>query len=171
MEIQFSGSYEKKQYFKGVFLAHKPPTRSAVLRIFGVVVFAAIYIGLAVSVMESEDLSTSQISGVLRHLITFAVFISFSFQPYIKAFTQARNLWNNPIIRTPNEGTISSQGIHFGTSAIKWDEFIKLKKTDDLIVLRTIYNGIIILPRTFFQSDQDWKTLQQWADRYIKEVH
>ena len=175
MEIQFSGSYQQKQYYQGVFLAHKPPTRSAVLRILGFVVIGGLYIGLTVSVFQQDSQSTSQISNLLRHLITLVVVASFAFQPYIKAFVQSRNSWKDPITRLPILGAISGKGIRFGASAnaraIGWDTFIKAEKTENLIVLLTIDSGMVILPRAFFESDRDWKSLQQLIDRYLKVVH
>lgn len=169
MEINFSGSYEKKLFHQSIFLVNKPSTRSAVLRILGFLAVVAIYIGLTINVLKSETQSASEITGLLRHLITLTVFFSFAFQPYIKAFTTSRNLWNDPITRMPIQGRISTQGIFFGSShTLSWDTFIKFEKIEALIVLQTINQQIVILPRSFFENDRDWKTLQQWIDRYVK---
>lgn len=173
MEIQFSGSYQQKQFYQGVYLAHKPSRRSTLLRITVFFIVAALYTGLGLTQFRQGSSSTPQISVLLGQGITLVVVATFVFQPYIKAFVQSRNSWNDPITRLPILGSISETGIRFGASAsgraISWDAFTKAEKTEDLVVLVTGDSGMVILPRPFFQSEGDWNTLQQWTQEKISD--
>lgn len=175
MEIHFTGSYEKKLYYKSVSLAHRPTKLSAVLRISGVALLLILYLAMVVDVFQQESRSTSDYTHLLSYLLTIVVLSSMILKPYINAFVTSRNAWKNPITHQPILGVVSNSGIRFGTRStapsIKWEAFTKLEKTENLIVLVTIDLGMVILPRSFFQSDSDWETLQQWIERYVKAAN
>jgi hypothetical protein len=172
MQIEFYGSYQKKPYFRAVSLIDKPSSPSAWLRILFFLGFTAVNIVMIINNFQTE--AASKISILIGQLITFTVVVSFTFQPYIKAFTQARKDWSDPITHLPIQGIVSEQGVIFnpGTNqqAIDWTSFTKMEKTADFVALVTADENMVLLQRSFFQSDPEWQTLHQWIENYVKII-
>lgn len=171
MDIEFYGTYQKKLYFRAVSLIHKPGSRSTLLRIILFLGFTAAYIAMIISSFETA--ASSKVSLLIGYLITFTVVGSFTFQPYIKAFTQARKEWSDPITHLPIQGIVSEQGVIFNPGAnqqvITWDSFIKTELTTDYCALVAEDETMVLLQRSFFQSDEEWQTLQQWVQQYVEK--
>jgi hypothetical protein len=170
MEIEFYGTYLKKPYFRAVSLIHKPSARSTLLRIIFFLGFTAAYIAMIISSFQTA--ASSKVSLLIGYLITFTVVGSFTFQPYIKAFTQARKDWSNPITRLPIQGVVSEKGVIFNPGAkqqvITWDSFKNSELTNDYCALVAEDETVVLLQRSFFQSDEEWQTLQRWVGQHIK---
>lgn len=145
------------------------------VRLFFLLLFIAIYGTLAINVFGEETQAATEISSLLGHLISFAVAASFSFQPYLAGFTQARKEWADPISRLPIQGIVSEQGVLFNPTAnpqlIEWSSFEKLSRQEDYTTLVTGDKTMVLLQRSFFQSDQEWDTLQLWIDQFVKPAH
>lgn len=167
MEIEFYGTYERKAYFRAVSLIYKPSSKSTWLRIIFFLIFAAAYIALIISSFQTT--TASKISLLIGYLITFTVVTSFTFRPYITAYTQARKDWSNPITHLPIQGMVSEQRVTFnpGSSshAIEWNNFLKLEKSNDFVALVTSDETMVLLQRSFFQDDAEWQTLMQWIEQ------
>ncbi|MEN8242615.1 MAG: hypothetical protein ABFS17_11880 [Chloroflexota bacterium] len=170
MQIEFYGTYQKKAYFKAVALIHQPSRRSRIVRLFFFLLFIAIYGTLAINVFGGDTQAAAEISALLGHLISFTVAGSFAFQPYIAAFTQARKDWSDPITHLPIQGIVSEQGVTFNPNAnpqnIAWDSFEKIDQGAGYTALVTGDKTMVLLQRSFFQSDREWDTVQRWIDQH-----
>jgi hypothetical protein len=170
MGIEFYGTYQQKPYFKAVSLIHKPSPQSTWIRIIFFLGFTAVYIAMIISSFQTA--TASKISLLIGYLITFTVVGSFTFRPYINAYTQARKEWGDPITHLPIQGVVSEQGIIFNPGAhqqtINWVNFTKMEKSDDFIALVVAGETMVLLQRSFFQSGEEWQTLQQWVQRHIE---
>ncbi|MCP4614023.1 MAG: hypothetical protein GY845_35500, partial [Planctomycetes bacterium] len=155
MEIEFQGQYEKQQYFKAIYLAGKPSKRSTILRILLFLGFTGLLIGLAVVTMRDSEVTGYEISKIFRHLFTVLVLAYFIFQPYIKIYTTANCLWRDPLIRRKITGSVSNQGISYGTYYNQeWDSFIIKRETKDMVVFLTADRTMSLFPRHFFKDDR-----------------
>jgi hypothetical protein len=125
-----------------------------------------------VASLKEDGVSTFEFSKIARHLITFLILAYFIFQPYLKSYQTASRLWQDPVIRRNLSGHVSSLGIQFNPSNewMAWDQFVKIYKSTDLVVLLTAARLFVILPRKFFQSDKDWQMLQSLIGSKVKEV-
>jgi hypothetical protein len=168
MDIEFYGTYQKKPYFRAVSLIHKPSSRSTLLRIIFFLGFTAVYIAMIISSFQTA--TASKISLLIGYLITFTVVASFTFRPYITAYTQARKDWSDPITHLPIQGLVSEQGVIFNPGAhqqtINWVNFNKMEKSNDFVALVAADQTMMLLQRSFFHSDDEWQTLQHWIEQY-----
>jgi hypothetical protein len=172
MELEFSGQHDQSVYFKAVSRAYQPSRRSMLIRIFVFILFGAIYAALIVVYSQEEARSELEAARLFRHLITLLVLGYLVFQPHITSYRAASRLWKDPLVRRQLAGRISSLGIQYAPSQvwIGWDSFIKVYKAPGLIVLLTAARKFVVLPRTFFKSDQEWITLNQLIDSRVQEA-
>jgi hypothetical protein len=172
MELEFNGKYDQPTYFKAVSLAYRPSKRSLITRIFAFILFGVLYAALIVVNSQEEIRSALEVAGLFRHLLTLLVLGYLVFQPYITAYRTASRLWKDPLVRRQLTGRISSLGIQYAPSPdwIHWDHFIKVHKTPGLVVMLTAARNFVALPRTFFESDQDWVILNQMIDSRVQEA-
>lgn len=173
MGFEFYGTYQKKPYFRAVSLIYKPSSRSTWIRMIFFVGFTAVYIAMIISSLKTA--TAPKISILVGHLITFTVVGSFTFRPYITAYTRARKDWSDPITHLPIQGKVSEQGVIFNPGAnqrmMDWGNFIKLEKSEGYAAMVAEDDTMVLLQRSFFQTDDEWKTLDQWLERYIIRVH
>ena len=173
MKIEFYGKYKRKPYFRAVTLIHKPSSRSALLRVIFFVGFTAVFGAMLVSSLQTEG--TSQISILIGQLITFTVVTTFTFRPYITAYTQARKDWSDPITHLPIQGIISEQGVTFNPGAnqqvIEWGKITKKDQSEDFAALVADDETMVLLQRSFFHSEDEWQTVQEWIGQYVKPEH
>jgi len=175
MEIEFHGQYDKKSFMKAVSLASKPSKRNALIRLgisfIFVLIFAAYFINLA---ME-DNLSSFELLRSSRHVISILILVYFIFQPNISAYIVALRLWKDPSTRKPLAGAISGQGITFFTSTNGrrekgWESYVKKRTTEDMLVLLSAAGELTYFTRQFFNNDEDWKKVVQWANFKVMEA-
>jgi len=53
---------------------------------------------------------------------------------------------------------------------MEWDRFIKIHKTEDLLVLVSSQNTFIALPKKFLKSDKDWVMARNIIESKVKEA-
>lgn len=172
MELEFGGQYEKSAYFKAIQWIYKPSKRASILRIGAFILFLVLLVAYLITALRQEGVSAFELSRFFRYLITFFILAYFLLQPYLKAYLSASRLWADPITRRKISGRVSSIGIQILPSDdwMVWDQFVKVHKSEDLVVLLTATWSFVILPRQFFLSDKDWEVLQGMISNKIKEM-
>jgi hypothetical protein len=166
MEIRFQGKYDKDTFFRAVRLANQPTRRQGrFLAIMGT--FALIAIGLLFfRVIESGDVTGSLI--LLLAAIALGAGVGWS---YGRVFFTARKLWSNPGTRRSLQGTITNQGIRYvldvGTNTIRWDRFIRVRRSQDFVVLVREDGLMVIFPRSFFQKGGDWRKFNRLVEQKV----
>ena len=139
-----------------------------------IVILAGIYSTSMELAAQTEAAGTYDLIRLARLLLSLTILGYFAVSPFLAARQVASKLWSAPQIRLPIHGRVSSQGIAytFSTSETetRWEEFAKVRRADDLLVLQTADGVLSILPRSFFQSEADWKTLQQWVELRVQEA-
>ncbi len=70
-------------------------------------------------------------------------------------------------------GTFSERGlsIDFGDGInheYPWNIYFRIRLQDDLLVLITTDGKFDCLPRSFFNSDEDWRKVQELVKYYVK---
>lgn len=166
MEIKFEGKYDKDTFFKAVRLANQPTRRQGrFLVIMGA--FALIAIGLLlVRVIESGDVTSSLI--LLIAAIALGVGVGWS---YGRAYFTARRLWSNPGTRRALSGSMTNQGIRYvldvGTNTIRWDRFIRVRRSQDFVALVREDGLLVLFPRGFFHSEGDWRKFNRLVEQKV----
>lgn len=172
MELEFSGYYQKDIYFKTIRWIYRPSNKSLILRTGAFVIFTALYIAAIITALQEEGASSFELARVGRHLITFLILGYILLQPYISSYRRATELWNDPVIRRNITGRVSTMGMMIdpGKDWMPWDRFVKMNKTPEAMTLLTASGMFVLLQRSFFRDDRDWKMVQNIVDTKVQEV-
>ncbi|HLO15091.1 MAG TPA: hypothetical protein VK206_09690 [Anaerolineales bacterium] len=172
MEIEFSGYYQKDIYFKVIRWIYRLSPKSLILRVAAFVVFSALYGAVIVVALQEEGASSFELARIGRHLITFLILGYLLVQPYINSYRRATELWNDPVIRRNITGRVSTIGVSIDPMKdwMTWDTFVKTNKTPVAITLLTASGMFVLLQRSFFREERDWKMVQNIVDTKVQEV-
>lgn len=172
MDIEFSGHYIKDIYFRTIRWIYKPSRQSSILRIAAFVIFGGLYIATIVGAFQEEGVSSFEMARMGRHLITFLVLGYILFQPYINSYRKATELWSDPLIRRKLTGRVSTIGVIIDPMKdwMTWEQFVKTFRSSEAIALLTASRTFVLLQRSFFKDDQDWKLVQNIVDSKVQEV-
>jgi|RhiMetdeSRZDD1v2_1073273.scaffolds.fasta_scaffold00824_15 hypothetical protein len=172
MEIEFSGYYQKDIYFKAIRWIFRPSNKALILRVGAFVIFAALYIANISIAFQQEGVSSFEMARIGRHLITFLILGYILLQPYINSYRKATELWNDPVIRRNITGRVSTMGVMIdpGKDWMPWVQFVKVNKTPEAITLLTASSMFVLLQRSFFREERDWKMVQSIVDTKVQEV-
>ena len=171
MDIEFSGEYDKKQFFRAVALANMPPRRGRLIRLALLALLALVFVALVADYLTHGNQRPDK---VIRIAINVFILGYFLLLPYISSWRIASGLWKGKIASSPHvEGRVIGHGIVYKSAASEkefaWETFSKARKTRDLVVLVTADGVMSIHPRSFFMSDQDWSRFQQLVDYNVVE--
>jgi len=172
MEIEFSGQPDKDIYFKAIRWIYKPSKKSTMIRVAVFVIFAALYIALVVLAFQEDAISPYESEKLLRHLITFLLLGYILFQPAINAYRKATSLWKDPSSRRHRTGRVSPLGVVIDPLKdwMKWETFIRVESKTDYIVLFTASRTFVLLQRSFFRDEQEWKLTQNMVAQKVQVV-
>jgi hypothetical protein len=172
MEIEFNGYYQKAIYFNAIRWIYRPSNRSLILRVGAFFVFTVLYASAIFFAFQEEGASSSELARMGRHFFTFLILGYILLQPYINTFRKATELWNDPVIRRNITGRVSSIGIMIDPMRdwMKWESFVKVNRTPEAITLLTASRMFVLLQRSFFEDERDWKVVQGIVDTKVQEV-
>ena len=174
MEIEYQGQFDKAAFFRAVFMV-KRPTRfweiGRVLLAVASVVALVAYLVLVLSKLGQEEIDWFRAG---RAFVAFPVLAYFSLQPYITAYTSATSMWRESSSRATLSGSVNGIGIDYRVGVAQrlfaWDAFVRLRRTNDLLVLVTADGRMVALKREFFATNADWVRFQELAAARVREV-
>ena len=166
MQIKFKGQYNRNLFFKAVALANRPPkNRQRLLSIMLVIAIGG------VGVIGYRILTSGDWSGNIVYLVAAIFMGGFVAQIFLRPYFAARKLWADPGTQRPLKGTISNQDITYvfpeGENHIEWEQFNRLQRTDDLVTLVRKDGLLLVFPRQFFKSDNNWIKFNQLVDSKV----
>ena len=172
MDIEYSGSYEKKTYFQAVSWVLKPTKSKLIGRLALFLLAGGLFAAYLITLSKEGESSTYDSARAFRNLLMVLFLLYYLLTPYLSAYRSATRLWNDPITRRKITGRVSSQGVIMSPIKdwIAWESFVKVHQSPELVVLVTAENTFIALPRTFFSTDADWNFLRQMIERRVVEV-
>ncbi len=172
MEIEFSGQPDKETYFKAIRWIFKPSKKSTLIRVAVFVSFTALYLVVVFGAVQEGDTSAYEISRLIRHLFTVLLLGYILVQPAINSYRKANSLWNDPSSRRHRTGRVSPLGVLIDpmTDWMRWETFIRVDSRPDYIVLLTASRMFILLQRSFFRDEQEWKLVQNMVAQKVQEV-
>ncbi len=167
MQIKFRGQYNRNLFFRAVALANRPAKTQQ--RLLSIMLVIAI---VGVGVIGYRILTSGDWGGNIVYLIAAIFMGGFVAQIFLRPYFAARKLWATPGTQRPLKGTVSSLGVTYrfpeGEVNIEWKRFNRLQKTDDLITLVREEDGLLVVfPRHFFNSDSNWKKVNQLVDNNV----
>lgn len=172
MEIEFSGQPNKDIYFKAIRWIYKPTKKSTMIRVAVFVGFTALYLVVVFGAIQEGDTSTYEISRLIRHLITVLLLGYILVQPAINSYRKASSLWSDPSSRRHRTGRVSPLGVVIDPLKdwMKWETFTRVESKPDYIVLLTASRMFVLLQRSFFRDEQEWKLVQNMVAQKVQEV-
>lgn len=171
MDIEFHGQYERRWLQRAVALGDTPDTPRLILR-WLLVALAAL--GLIVGVVYLATSTDVDWLRAGRLLLGYGVLAYFALRPFVAPWRAAAQLWRR-MERNPNvNGRVNNTGItyvgEFAHREILWDQFMRVRKSDDLVVLMTVDRTLAMLHRSFFATEGDWQRFRQLVDYHVKEA-
>ncbi len=163
--VRFFGQYTQSQWRRGVWMATRP---RSIITVFHVALFllgAVFVVAIVHSIVQGEQVGFRE--G--RRLLFALIVIYLSVRPYVHIWRSAQKGWQQVSI-LPISGTVDAQGILlFDEVRRKWNDFIRLYVGKDLAVLEEPAGRLLVLPKSFFASEEDWESFLQTAKMSISE--
>jgi hypothetical protein len=162
MAIEFNGQFDKQTFFKAVSLANRPSLRS---RIFRYVVIGIAGLFLVINIFNFFARGGQNPNDILSLVLSIIILLYFIFGVRLTTYALASRLWKSESVRKQQAGTITEEGItyHPEPTVIEWKRFSRGHALEDMQLLMTEDGLLSIFPRSFFASDEDWKTFQGWV--------
>lgn len=166
MEIKFSGKYDKELFFRSVRLANLPARSQRFLQPLMLVFVLTALIVLMVRLVNSGDLV-----GNASYIAVIMITGSFVARAYLLPVLAARKLWSNPALQSELHGRVTRNGIIYtlqkGQNEMPWNRFRRIRRARGLTTLVARDGLLVIFPRHFFKTDNDWQKFNQWVDANI----
>jgi hypothetical protein len=166
MDIKFNGQFDKPTFFKAVSLANQQSQRSLIIR-YVLIGIAAIF--LVINVFNFFARGGQNSNDILSVILSIIIVLYFVFGTRLTTYTLANRLWKGQGVHQPQSGTINEEGIiyHPDTTVVAWERYGRGQSAEDMQLLLTDDGLLSIFPRSFFDSDEDWKTFRNWVETRI----
>ncbi len=166
MQINFQGQYDKDLFFRAVALANRPPKNRQ--RLLSVMLVIAIG---GVGVIGYRIITSGDWGGNIVYLAAAIFMGGFVARIFLRPYFAARKLWADPGTQRPLKGTVNKQGVNYvfpqGEITIEWGQFNRLQKTDDLVTLVRKDGLLVVFPRHFFKSANNWQKFNKLVDSKV----
>jgi hypothetical protein len=166
MDIEFHGQFDKETFFKAVSLANRQSKRNVIIR-YVLIGIAAIF--LVINVFNFLARGGQSSNDILSVVLSVIILLYFIFSVRLTQFALSTRLWKGEGVHQPQNGTINEEGILYqpDTTIVAWERYSRGQSTEDMQLLMTEDGLLSIFPRSFFNSDEDWKTFQNWVETRI----
>ena len=175
MEISFRGKYEKK-HVDFAFRELSKPSLKRKIYSFGVLGLMVIALGATgYSMITSGEANDTHWTKYIKLLIALAFFVYAMFRPVINNRRKANQYWDVLKVFGIVYGQVDDSGITLNTiiekgSLSTWNEFIKKAVSDEVIALVDAKGEAVILAKTFFESEKDWRIVNEMVAYKVKEI-
>ena len=166
MDVEFHGQFDKQTFFKAVALANRQSQRSLIIR-YALIGIAVIF--LVINVFNFLARGGQNPSDILSVVLSTIILLYFIFGVRFTTNVLASRLWKSEGVHQEQTGTINEEGItyHPDTTTVPWERYSRGQSAEDMMLLMTEDGLLSIFPRSFFKSDEDWKTFRNWVDTRI----
>ena len=175
MDIPFQGKYEKKHVDFAFRELSKPSLKKKIYS-YGVLAIMLVALGgIGYSMITSGEANDSHWTKYIKLLIALAFFVYAMFRPLINNRKKANQHWQVMQVLGIVSGQVDDLGITLNTvlekdSRAAWTEFIKKAVSDEVIALVDAKGEAVILAKTFFESDKDWRRVNEMVEYKVKEI-
>jgi hypothetical protein len=164
MEIKFQGQYEKKDFFRAVRIANQPP-KNQIRFLWLMIAFSVVaLVMLFYRIYQTKDL----IGNAILLLATMLIFGVISWI-VLRPFFTARKLWSDPGVQRFLKGKITNHAVIYhlkeGNNEIRWDQFSRVRKIDELVTLVRRDGLMLVFPKSFFQRESDWRKFSHLVEK------
>ena len=158
MEVRFQGRYTPVSILRGSVLLSGSSLFWYFLRLAALIAFLGLFVVYGVDVLTAPGDSSVRWMRLLRYSIPFALVV------YMlgKSLMAVIQLYLESGVRFD---VSSMLGVEF-----PWNAFYRKHVAADFIALRTMDGSPVIFRRSFFQSETDWQTVQNWVKTRIIEA-
>ena len=172
MDIEFKGQYNTATIRRAVEAAQAPTRPLQMLRLAALLTSLLVILYAGQNAIKDRTLNTLEIIVII---IPLAIVIYFFLEPWLKKRNLAKLIRDDrqPALmagKITNEGVVyyKSPANHVPDKVIRWEAFNHAGKARDLLALLTVDGVLAILPRSFFQSDEDWDKVNALVKEAVK---
>jgi amino acid transporter len=159
--IEFEGQLDENGFRQAQWLS-----TPGLVRWMGWLIAAALVMVLATGGLQPMLREPVQSAITLVVMAAFAIFMIVAPR---RAITKT---WQNtPLLHERVTGYLSEAGVRFQSSSndttLTWDKLVKQRVSNDLILLYTSARAALILPRSYFRTDEDWAAARALVTRNL----
>ncbi len=168
MDVEFRGQFDKQTFFKAVALANRQSQRSTLFR-YVLIGIAALF--LVINIFNFFARGSQNSNDILSAGLSAIILLYFIFGVRLTTYTLATRLWKGEGVHQEQAGTINEEGITYqpDTTSVPWGRYGRGHSTEDMQLLMTDDGLLSIFPRSFFSSEEDWKTFRNWVETRITQ--
>ena len=166
MDVEFRGQFDKQTFFKAVSIANRQSQRSTIFRY---VLTGIAVIFLVINVFNFFARGGQNSNDILSAVLSVIILLYFIFGVRLTTYVLASRLWKGEGVHQEQAGTINEEGItyHPDTTTVPWGRYSRGQSVEDMQLLMTEDGLLSIFPRSFFNSEEDWKIFRNWVDTRI----
>ena len=166
MEIKFRGKYDRNLFFRSVRLANQPARSQRFLQ-----PLMMVFVVVAIVVLVGRLINSGDLLGNASYIAVIMIAGSFVARAYMLPYMAARKLWANPAVQADLNGSVTRKGITYslkqGQNEMPWSRFRRIRRASGLTTLVARDGLLVIFPRHFFRTDNDWLKFNQLVDNSI----
>jgi hypothetical protein len=163
MQIKFRGRYDKKLFFRSVRLANQPARSQRFIQ-----PLMLVFVLAALGILVDRLVTSRDLLGNASYIAVIMIAGGFVARGYLLPILAARKLWANPSLQDELSGSITRNGIIYslkqGQNEMPWNRFRRVRRAPGLTTLVARDGLLVIFPRRFFRSDNDWFKFNQVVD-------
>lgn len=167
MEISFQGEYDRRTYFRGVRMLYASRGWRQVTQWLMALALAG---GIGFLLVNFRNYDAQSLTRYIMALGLLGLLVGYNL--LMPAIIAAR-LWNALPRGMSIGGRVSAQGLTFQHGGagrfLEWKQFIRVRRSQDLVAFSSQGGLIAILPRHFFKTEKDWVRFDQWAAKCARQ--
>jgi hypothetical protein len=159
--IEFEGQLDEDAFRRAQWLS-----TPGLVRWMGWLIAAALVMVLATGGLQPILQKPVESAIKLGVMVAFAIFMIVAPR---RAITKT---WQNtPLLHERVTGYLSEAGVRFQSNSndttLTWDKLVKQRLGKDLILLYTSARSALILPRSYFRTEEDWAAARELVTRNL----
>lgn len=116
-------------------------------------------------------LVTRDVFGNASFIAVLMIIAAFVLRTNLLPYLAARKLWSNPALKEELRGSLDQDEIRYqlkaGENRMPWTRFSRARRQASLTTLVARDGLLLVFPRQFFRTDQDWEGFNQLVDAHI----
>ena len=175
MIINFHGMYEKDYVFTALRALAEATKKKNYFAKGLYVVYISGYIIFGILYLQGKTSATINSSRMIRMSIMLVFFTYLIFQQKINYWINANHIWKELRTKSAQNGYVDDLGITLVSSLgdgyqFLWKRYIKKVLLSDVLVLLDTEGTVMILQKNFFESDKDWRRVNDIVEYKVKEI-
>ncbi len=171
MEFEFKGFLEKETFVKAILLAAKDDRKKDIVFLsIGLLIIGGFIVYIFYQHVGLHNITDY---SFLKLVLPLAIIEYFLLYPFFSPYVLANKSWKDPSLQKQLSGRVTNQGIEYSglSTTIEWSSVIEKQSSNELLILLTIDKLIVILPKNYFSSEEEWKKVILLSNYKVNKIH